>query len=51
VRGDKNLYGRWAWCRDGATAGNGRVENWFELMDSWYDTTNDETGGLNGYRW
>jgi clostripain len=51
VRNDKNLYGRWAWCQDGATPGNGRVENWFELLDSWYDTTNDATGGSNGYRW
>jgi CubicO group peptidase (beta-lactamase class C family) len=47
----KSCFGRLAWCRDGATAGNGVVENWFELLDSWYDTTNDRTGGLNGYRW
>lgn len=48
---DKNSYGFYRWCRDGATQGNGVVENWFELLDSWYDTTNDASGGLNGYRW
>ena len=47
----KQVYGRLSWCKDGATPGNRVVENWFELLDSWYDTTNDETGGLNGYRW
>ena len=41
-------YGRYAWCADGAEAGNERVENWFELLDAWFDTP-DESGGLNGY--
>jgi clostripain len=45
---DVNEYGHWAWCADGAVEGNGVVENWFELMDSWYDTL--ENGGANGYR-
>jgi clostripain len=42
-------YRRWAWCADGATAGNGKVENWYELLDSWYDEGAD--GGCNGYAW
>ncbi|HJT79166.1 MAG TPA: alpha/beta fold hydrolase [Gemmataceae bacterium] len=50
-RRNRKVYGRRAWCLDGAIPGNGVVENWFELLDSWYDTINDETGGLNGYRW
>ncbi len=29
--------GKLSWCADGATAGNTVVENWFELLDSWYD--------------
>lgn len=38
------LYGKIKWCIDGATANNGAFENWFEMLDSWYDT-----GTLNGY--
>jgi clostripain len=41
-------YGRWAFLRDGATAGNGVVENWFELLDQWFDVA-DAKGGVNGY--
>jgi len=37
--------------RDGATTGNGEVENWFELLDSWFDDTSGDAGGLNGHRW
>ncbi len=43
--------GDYAFCRDGAKRGDGVVDNWFELLDSWYDTDNDEDGGVNGYRW
>jgi clostripain len=43
-------FGNYAWCSDGATEGNDKVENWFELLDAWFDETND-TGGLNKYRW
>lgn len=43
-------YGRWAFLADGATEGNGRVENWFELLDRWFDEAN-ENGGANRYRW
>jgi clostripain len=41
--------GRWSFLKDGATPGNGIVENWFELLDSWFDEPNDK-GGINGYR-
>jgi clostripain len=43
-------YGRWSFLADGAKQGNGVVENWFELLDSWCDEPTPE-GGLNGYRW
>jgi clostripain len=41
-------YGRWSFLADGATPGNGRVENWFELLDFWFDEV-DDGGGVNGY--
>ena len=47
---DSGAYGRYAWCADGAIAGNGKVENWFELMDACFDLA-DEDGGHNGYSW
>jgi clostripain len=43
----EGVYGRLAWCRDGATAGNGKVENWFELLDSWFDAAGEP--GTNDY--
>ena len=43
-------FGKYAWCADGAIRGNGVVENWFELMDFWFDTNTDD-GGVNSYRW
>jgi len=43
-------FGNYDWCRDGAAPGNGRVENWFELLDSWFDI-DDPSGGMNFYRW
>jgi clostripain len=46
--GGKDLGG-WAFAQDGATAGNGVVETWFELLDHWLDTR-DDSGGQNGYR-
>jgi len=46
--GGKDL-GRWSFLADGATPGNGQVENWFELLDSWFDAA-DDAGGVNGYR-
>jgi clostripain len=44
-------YGKLAWCIDGADAGANAVGNWFELLDSWFDTGNGASGGLNGYQW
>jgi len=43
-------YGHWAFLADGATPANGKVENWFELLDSWFDEP-DDAGGINGYRY
>ncbi|AOR25190.2 clostripain [Clostridium taeniosporum] len=45
------LYGKLSWCKDGETAKINDVGNWFELLDSWFDTSNDKTGGLNRYQW
>jgi clostripain len=42
------VYGRLAWCRDGATPDDGKVQNWFELLDAWFDGA-DVGGGSNGY--
>jgi clostripain len=42
------VYGRLAFCRDGAKAGNGVVENWFELLDAWFEA-GAENGGANCY--
>ncbi|MEQ8767525.1 MAG: clostripain-related cysteine peptidase [Planctomycetota bacterium] len=46
-RDQNRSFGNYAWCRDDAEAGNGRIENWFELLDAWFDS--DEAGGSNGY--
>lgn len=52
VKGVPHAHGAYAWCRDGATPGNGEVENWFELMDAWFDAaTGANPGGVNGYAW
>lgn len=50
VPGKEPWNGGWAFCGDGATAGNGVVECWYELLDSWYDG-GDAKGGHNGYGW
>ncbi len=39
----KDSFGLHAWCKNGATPVNGIVVNWFELLDSWSDITNDHT--------
>jgi clostripain len=41
--------GRWSFLGDGATPGNGKVKNWFELMNSWFDESN-ESSGAKGHR-
>lgn len=50
VEGQRGEYGRWAFLRDGATAADGTVDNWFELLDACFDA-DVEGGGYNGYRW
>lgn len=49
LEGDGKSYGHWAFLADGAKANDGVVDNWFELLDAWYDDA-DEQGGINGYR-
>lgn len=51
VFGSGDHYGALDWCADGAASGNNIVENWFELLDSFFDETNDATGGVNGYQY
>ncbi|GAA0076016.1 clostripain [Clostridium sp. CTA-5] len=48
---DNYLYGKLSWCKDGQTPKINDVGNWFELLDCWFDTSNDETGGVNRYQW
>ncbi len=43
-------YGGYRFCADGATPGDGVIDNWFELLDLWYDEP-DAAGGVNGYAW
>ncbi len=45
----KQRLGGWSFLGDGAIPGNGKVENWFELLDSWYDDTSQDSAGINGY--
>ena len=42
---NSRCYGKLAFCADGATANNGVVENWFELLDYWFDNNRN----VNGY--
>ncbi len=50
AQGSGAPYGRWGFL-DGGTADDGRVETWFELLDSWFDDPADPSGGPNGYHW
>ncbi len=34
--GVRRHHGKWSFLRDGATPGNGVVETWFELVESWF---------------
>lgn len=52
VDGRPNAFGRYDWCIDGAKPANREVDNWFELMDAWFDIATDTSpGGVNGYIW
>ncbi len=42
-------YGGYDWCAEGAQAANNKVENWFELLDHWFDNQN-ESGDTNEYK-
>ncbi len=44
-------YGKLSWCKDNAISGNNQVENWFEMLDGWFDLHNNASGGLNGYQY
>ena len=53
-------YGKLGWCIDDAIVANRNVENWFEMLDAWFDYTEMSWpfeygtypyGGLNGYEW
>ncbi len=48
---DNYLYGKLSWCKDNQTPEINDVGNWFELLDCWFDNSNDETGGVNRYQW
>ena len=37
LTGAAKARGGLSFLRDGATPGNGMVENWFELLDSWFN--------------
>jgi clostripain len=46
IRGDRENYGNWSFLKDGATSGNRVVENWFELLESWFNVA-EERSGIN----
>ncbi len=43
-------YGCLKWCQDNQDPETNQVGNWFEMLDAWYDTSNEADGGLNGYQ-
>ena len=47
----QDSYGKYDWCSDGAIRGNDQVDNFFEFLDYLFDDINDETGGVNNYKW
>lgn len=48
---EESSYGQYDWCSDGATPANQQVENFFELLDHLFDSSNNASGGVNGYQW
>jgi len=44
-----NYYGKILWCKDNATRDNGIVENWFELLDYFYDDKTRNNGESINY--
>ncbi len=56
TKGDGTYYGNWSFLKDGATPGNGAIENWFELLEEWnvLPTTLEipvEEARLQGWLW
>jgi clostripain len=45
-KGDRGEYGHWSFLKDGATPGDGVVDNWFELLESWFGAADDK--GVSG---
>ena len=43
--------GNWARCPRRRHPDDHAVENWFELLDRWFDTDENDGAGLTGYRW
>src|SRR5262249_28325617 len=43
IRGDRENYGNWSFLKDGATPGNRVVENWFELLESWFNVADQKS--------
>src|SRR5262249_52986486 len=42
AKGDRENYGNWSFLKGGATPNNGVVENWYELLKSWFDVPDDK---------
>ncbi|GAA0738526.1 clostripain [Clostridium oceanicum] len=51
AKADMPPYGKLRWCKDGQNSKVNKVGNWFELLDSWFDNSNDSKGGVNHYQW
>ena len=47
----QNSYGQYDWCKDGATRGNNKVDNFYEYLDFLFDENNTSKGGINNYQW
>ena len=48
---NQNSYGQYDWCIDGAIRSNDQVDNFFEFLDYLFDESNEESGGVNDYKW
>ncbi len=49
--GLENSFGQYDWCINGAIRSNDEVDNFYELLDFLFDQTNNESGGVNNYKW
>jgi clostripain len=49
---NERFFGELAWCIDKETDNTNMVDNWFELLDAWYDPEdNGIDGGSNRYQY